>query len=219
MAKRKQKDTGGDGGSSAPAARRRHLPNWPVLVPALLGMALAAYLTATSWSGTAPAFCTEGSGCDVVQSSRWGSLLGIPTAGWGFLGYAALAYIAMRVRNAAWHWQLSWLVAAVGLAISIYLTVVSVVLIEASCFYCLTSLALMAVITGIATFQRPAGIAGFSWPAWAGQTAVIALVIVGGLHLHYSGVFDPAVGPEDPYLRGLAQHLQAQGDLFYGAYW
>ena len=222
MAKKRRKDkeeTAPSAGRKAGADRRRALPNWPLLVPALAGMALTAYLTATTLADSAPAFCAEGSSCDVVQNSRWGSLLGIPTAGWGFLAYLTLAYIAMRVRDAGWHWQLSWLVAAVGLAVSVYLTVVSVVLIEAACFYCLISLGLMALITGIVTFQRPAGIEGFSWPSWGGQTAVIALVLIGAMHLHFSGVFDPAMGPEDPYLRGLAEHLKTRGDQFYGAFW
>ena len=39
------------------------------------------------------------------------------------------------------------------------------------------------------------------------------------LHLHYRGVFDAAAGPEDPYLRAIAEHLEASGAVFYGAYW
>ena len=226
MAKRKKQEKSEAAASSAKASggalaagRRRSLPNWPVLAPALAGMALTAYLTATTWAGTAPAFCAEGSSCDVVQTSRWGTLLGLPTAAWGFLAYFALAYIAMRVKDASRHWQAAWLVAAIGLAISAYLTVISLVVIEAACIYCLASLALLALITGIVTLQRPEGIAGFSWPAWGGQGAVIAIVLVTGLHLHFSGTFNPAAGPEDPYLMGLAEHLKTRGDIFYGAFW
>ena len=224
MAKRKHSETAPSAARKPPAGgtpgpKRRHLPNWPLLAPALVGMALTAYLTATAWTQTAPALCGEGSGCDLVQSSRWGSLLGMPTAMWGLLGYLTLAYIALRVRSAQWHWQLAWLAAFTGLAVSVYLTLISVLSIGATCFYCLISLGLMALLTVIVTLQRPDGIAGFSWPAWAGQTAVVSLVLVGALHLHYTGVFSPAAGPEDPYLRGLAQHLAARGDLFYGAFW
>jgi len=48
---------------------------------------------------------------------------------------------------------------------------------------------------------------------------VIGLLIVGGLHLHYGGWFDPAAGPEDPQLQALAIHLKEAGATFYGAYW
>ena len=48
---------------------------------------------------------------------------------------------------------------------------------------------------------------------------MIATLLVGGLHLHYSGVFDAAAGPEDPQLQALAIHLADSGVKFYGAYW
>jgi len=59
----------------------------------------------------------------------------------------------------------------------------------------------------------------FNVTAWAGQAVIITALIVGGLHLHYSGVFDPAAGPEDPFLKGLAEHLTRGKALMYGAYW
>src|SRR5437899_9225130 len=68
-------------------------PNWPLFVLALLGMAVSAYLTYSSWQGKLVAGCTVGSGCDVVLSSRWSTLFGMPTSFWGFLTYALLAAI------------------------------------------------------------------------------------------------------------------------------
>jgi uncharacterized membrane protein len=210
----------GKGGSGrTPVLRKRHVPNWPVLALALLGMALTGYLSATSWLKTPLAYCAEGSSCDLVQTSRWGNFLGLPTAFWGFLGYAALGHIAFRVRNAELHWKGSWMIALTGLAVSVYLTGISLYVIHATCFYCLTSLGLMAALFVVITLQRPQGLPSFSWPLWAGQTALLAVVVVVALHLHYSGVFNAAAGPEDPYLQGLAEHLKESGATFYGAYW
>ena len=48
---------------------------------------------------------------------------------------------------------------------------------------------------------------------------MIAVLLIAGLHLHYSGVFDAAAGPEDPQLQALAIHLTGKGVKFYGAYW
>jgi uncharacterized membrane protein len=207
------------GGGKPPLLKRRSVPNWPVLALALVGMALAGYLAITGWLHRAPAFCTEGSGCDAVQSSRWGAFLGLPTAAWGFLAYAALAHIAFRVRNAEWHWKLSWLIALSGLAVSVYLTVISLTVIKATCFYCLTSLVLMGALFVVIALQRPAGLPRFSWPVWVGETALVVLIAVTALHLHYGGFFDASMGPEDPWLRGLAEHLSQTGATFYGAYW
>ena len=211
--------TSSKGSSKTPVLKRRSLPNWPVLLPALLGMALTGYLTATTWLGQTPAYCTEGSSCDLVQTSRWGTFLGLPTSFWGFLAYATLGHIAYRVRNPEWHWKLSWLVALSGFAISLYLTYISLHVVQAACFYCLASLALMAVLFVVVTLQRPPGLPRFSWPSWAGQTGLAVAIVVVALHLHYAGLFDSTAGPEDPYLRGLAMHLSRTGVVFYGAYW
>jgi uncharacterized membrane protein len=207
-------------GRGRPAVlKKRSLPNWPVLLLALLGMALTAYLSATSWLKTAPAYCTEGSGCDLVQNSRWGTFLGLPTATWGFLAYAALGHIAFRVRDAERHWKFGWTISLAGLAISLYLTAVSLFVLHATCFYCLTSLGLMGALFVVVALQHPQVLPRFSWPAWAGQTALLAVALVVGLHLHYGGVFNATAGPEDPYLKGLAEHLSSTGAVFYGAFW
>jgi hypothetical protein len=107
----------------------------------------------------------------------------------------------------------------VGLGYSVYLNTISLLVIEAMCAYCLASLSIMAVIFGVLYFQRPEGLPDFKFKTWAGETVIIAMVIVGGMHLHYSGVFDPMAGPEDPYLRGLAEHLTREKAVMYGAFW
>lgn len=182
-------------------------------------MTLTAYLVLTTWLDQQPLYCEEGSSCDIVQQSRWGTFLGLPTAFLGFLTYATLAYIGFRVRNLEWHWKSAWTVSLVGLGYSVYLNSISLLVIQAMCAYCLASLLIMAVIFGVVLFQRPAGLTDFKYATWAGQTIAVALVIVGGMHLHYSGVFDPAAGPEDPYLKGLAEHLSRENAVIYGAYW
>jgi len=202
-----------------PVLKKRENPNWPLTALAGAGMVLTAYLALTAWLGQPPLYCDEGSSCDIVQQSRWGTFLGLPTAFWGFLTYAALGHIGFRVRNPGLHWKSAWTVSLVGIGYSVYLNTVSLLVIESMCVYCLASLTIMAVIFGVVYFQRPEGLPDFKFKTWAGETIIIALVIVGGMHLHYSGVFDPTAGPEDPYLMGLAEHLTKGEVVFYGAYW
>jgi uncharacterized membrane protein len=202
-----------------PVPQKREHPNWPLTALAGAGMALTAYLVITALLDKPPLYCDEGSTCDIVQQSRWGTFLGLPTAFWGFLTYAALAYIGFRVRNPGLHWKSAWTVSIVGLGYSVYLNTISLLVIEAMCAYCLASLSIMAVIFGVVFFQQPAGLPAFKYPAWAGQTIAITLVIIGGMHLHFSGVFDSAAGPEDPYLSGLAEHLSREKAVMYGAFW
>jgi uncharacterized membrane protein len=197
---------------------RRKLPNWPLLALSLVGMALAGYLSYTAWTGEKLAYCGTGSGCDTVQSSRWATLFGLPIAFWGLLAYTALAWISVRVKNVSTHWQAAWLVALPALGISLYLTGVSLWVLQATCAYCLTSLGLIAAVVAVLAVQGRA-VPGISWPGWLSATGGLAAAIVLLLGLHYGGVFSAAAGPEDPYLRGLAEHLKTSGATFYGAAW
>ncbi|MEM7055010.1 MAG: vitamin K epoxide reductase family protein, partial [Pseudomonadota bacterium] len=63
-------------------------PDWPVVVLALTGMAITAYLSFGSLFSASPLFCGPDSGCDIVQNSRFATLLGLPIALWGFGLYA-----------------------------------------------------------------------------------------------------------------------------------
>jgi glutaredoxin len=105
-----------------------------------------------------------------------------------------------------------------ALGISLYLTSISLWEIQATCFYCLTSLSLMVIVVVILAMQGRR-MPGISWPGWLSATGGLAAAIVLLLHLHYSGVFSPAAGPEDPYLRGLAYKLTESGVKMYGASW
>lgn len=107
----------------------------------------------------------------------------------------------------------------IGWGYSVYLILISSFVIQAVCFYCLASFVLMTVIFGLVTFQRPKDSVKFNIRGFARQTIVITALFIGGMHLHYSGVFDPMAGPEDPFLKGLAIHLTKEQAVVYGAYW
>lgn len=185
-----------------------------LLVLAGIGILLTSYLTYVALFEAHSAFCSEGSGCDLVQASRWATLLGIPMAFWGWLTYVMLAYVIWRAKRKPGSWTMVVFVAVCGFAISAYLTTVSVLEIEATCPYCLASFAIMTTITILALVRQPP-----NWSTSLKEALVIAALLVGGLHLHYSGVFDAAAGPEDPQLQALAIHLADKGVKFYGAYW
>jgi len=185
----------------------------------VVGMALTAYLTTVKWFGTMPLYCGNESSCDIVQSSRWSTLLGLPLSFWGFLTYAALATLVWKMRRRRSIWVHAAFVACIGVGVSIYLTAISVLVIQATCMYCLASFAIVTAIFVLLCWTKPQQIPGFQWKTWLPATALSAVLAVTALHLHYSGVFDPAAGPEKPYLAALAAHLEESGAKFYGAYW
>ena len=206
------------GKQPAASAPVREGPNWPLFILALLGMALSGYLTFSAWQGRLVAFCTQGAGCDVVLNSRWSTLFGMPTSFWGFLTYALLAAVAWN-KNAADRWRWAWVISLFGLLYSLYLTSISFFELQAACPYCLTSLGLMAAIFILTTLQKPDNLAKFSWGPWLAKTVGTAVVAIVVMHTYYAGYWGNAPGPEDPWIRGLAEHLSKSDAKFYGAYW
>lgn len=193
-------------------------PNWPLLALSSLGIALTAYLSWTAFTGGAVQGCAAGGGCDLVLTSRWATLLGLPTAFWGLLAYTGLAAIAF-VRRADTHWSYAWTAAFFGVCYSVYLTVVSLTILRSACPYCLTSLALMSATLALVVWQRSPEMARRSWRGLvAGRGALAALAIL-LLHANYVAPQPEPTGPEDPMIRALAEHLTDQGALFYGASW
>lgn len=203
---------------AAAHANLRAGPNWLLFGLALLGMALSGYLTVSAWQDKAVAFCTQGAGCDVVLNSRWSTLFGMPTSFWGFLTYALLAAVAWN-KNVVDQWRWAWVIALFGLLYSLYLTSVALFELRATCPYCLTSLGLMATIFIVTTFQRPKSLTKFSWGPWLAKTVGVAVVAIFALHLHYAGYWGDTQGPEDPWVRALAEHLSKSDAKFYGASW
>ncbi len=218
MAKASRKK-GGRGPRQQPAAAGSASPNWPVLALAVVGLALAGYLTGTAWLGEKAAFCEAGADCDIVLHSRWSVLLGLPTSLWGFFIYAVLAAAAFGKRRSQ-RWKLTAAVSLFGVAYSVYLTAISVFRLEAACPYCLTSLGLLAAIFVVTLFQIPQVSRRLAWQPWLGSSFLAAGVAVVALHLvFYSGVSVGASGKEDPWMKGLATHLEETGVKMYGAFW
>ena len=54
--------------------------HWPLLALGGLGIALTGYLSWTAFTGGPVQGCSAGGGCDIVLTSRWATLLGLPTA-------------------------------------------------------------------------------------------------------------------------------------------
>ena len=192
-------------------------PNLPLAALSAAGMAVAGYLTYTGWSGERAAYCEAGGGCDIVQASQWATFLGVPTALWGLLLYAALAYIALRVNRPAAQWRRAWILVVTGWGVSVYLTVISVAVIQATCPYCLGSLGIFTGMMALLLWRRPDGVPRIAWSKWLPLTAIPAVIVIVALHAEASE--RTARGPEDPYLRGLAAALTDSGAMFYGASW
>lgn len=197
----------------APHAPAR--PDLLVVALAAAGLALATYLTWLKWAGATAAFCLSGSGCDVVQATRYATLLGVPTALWGALLYAAIGVLAaLGLTASRWRWAFN--LAAAGVGVSIYLTALSVLVIHATCAYCLASAAVTVAILAVLWWRR-AGLPGRRASLGslvAGALAVAVLVPFGAAFIF---AMPTQVGGGSEV--ALARHLKDSGAIMYGAYW
>ncbi len=128
-------------GSAAPIASPL------VLILALLGLAVSAYLAYVEITQTA-AVCGPVGECNAVQSSDYARVFGIPVAVLGIVNYLAILglWIVQRTVSGKWRRWTGWallLVTAFGVLFSIYLTLLELFVIDAVCIWCLSS----AVIT------------------------------------------------------------------------
>jgi uncharacterized membrane protein len=113
------------------------------VLASVAGLGVAGYMSYVQL-GEAEAVCFGGGGCSRVHASDAAELAGVPVGLLGLFGYAALLALAF-VHGEAMR-ALATLVALIGLGFSGYLTYVSIVEIEATCPWCLSSLALMTTL-------------------------------------------------------------------------
>jgi uncharacterized membrane protein len=206
--------------TTAPRARRHEevvpRPAWEVVALAAAGLGVALYLAITKLAQSAPLLCGAGGSCELVQSSRYAELLGVPTALWGAALYVVLGVLAARpFTRRRWLWAFG--LASAGVAFSLYLTGISLFVLGAACGWCLTSAVIVVVLLGALVWRRPAP--GTRWP-WlqparlAVLGVLVALATVGASFAAFS-----IGGPGTPYQEALARHLRDTGARFYGAHW
>jgi uncharacterized membrane protein len=111
---------------------------------ALVGIAIAGYLTWVHYAGLEPVCVGGGGGCERVQSSRSAELAGIPVAVLGLGGYVAiLASLALPEEQGA---SVAAFLALVGFGFSAWLTYVEIAKIDAICQWCVASAVVMTAL-------------------------------------------------------------------------
>lgn len=123
-----------------------------IAVLAVAGIAVSAVSLQRHYAKSASAFCDFGErfNCDIVNRSEYSTLMGIPVAGIGVVGYGVLLALATVYRGRP-ETPLRLLAAAVaGLGFALYLTYVEGYVLGTWCILCLSSLGLIAGITLLA---------------------------------------------------------------------
>ena len=119
---------------------------------ALVGLAIAVYSFLHNQSLASGEFCTIGEtfNCDVVNKGPYSVFLGIPVSVIGIMGYLFIIIGSIMLANKPKDKALLWFVSvatASGLMFSLYLTGIEAFVLDTWCLLCLTSQAMMALIT------------------------------------------------------------------------
>lgn len=217
--------------STMRSARNRHeswIIRWsPVVITvlALLGAGLTGYLTASHYLGGGVALCNaQGEGCDLVLSSEYAKIFGIPLPIFGMLGYLTTAGLAIapkfvpegkgqdKFRQTTAF--LLFMVSTSTFVFSGYLMYLLAFVLKTGCPYCIASATNVTLIWGLTLW-------GNRWQD-LGQLLFVGfivtiLTITGTLTIY--GLQAQQVQVNNSFAGKLATHLRNTDSKMYGAFW
>jgi uncharacterized membrane protein len=116
-----------------------------LLALTLIGVGIATYLTVIHYAGIKPLCGKGGGGCEIVQTSEYSKLAGVPVALIGLIGYVAI--LASLLAPGSENSRLATVgMALIGFGFSAYLTGREVFSIHHLCDWCLSSFVIIFLI-------------------------------------------------------------------------
>lgn len=130
-----------------------------IAVLSLGGIAVSAVSLQRHYAKSATAYCdfSQKFSCDIVNRSAYSSIEGIPVAGIGVAGYAALFGLAFFWKSRANTPNRLLVAALAGLAFALYLTYIEAYELMTWCILCLISLAIISLISILAIAVKVRG--------------------------------------------------------------
>lgn len=141
---------------AAPAVARPLILFCFIAALSVAGMVVSGFSLQRHYAKSATSYChfAEKFDCDIVNRSEYSTLMGIPVAGIGVAGYAVLLVLS-TVRRFRSETPTQLLAASVvGLGFALYLTYVEAYVLATWCILCLSSLALITLITILAAVVK-----------------------------------------------------------------
>jgi vitamin-K-epoxide reductase (warfarin-sensitive) len=134
------------------SAARRVFQLIPIL--ALAGIVVSSVSLKHHYGTSQTSYCDFGASfnCDIVNRSIYSSVLGIPVALIGILGYALLLVVATFYRKKSESPFMLLTASTAGLGFALYLTYIEKFVLATWCILCLSSLTLIVLITALSSF-------------------------------------------------------------------
>jgi len=123
-----------------------------IAVLSLAGAVVSAISLQRHYAKSTTTYCDFGEkfNCDIVNRSEYSTLMGIPVAAIGVAGYALMLILATYYRSRTETTTRLLIAALAGLGFALYLTYVEAFLLDTWCVLCVSSLALILLITVLA---------------------------------------------------------------------
>jgi uncharacterized membrane protein/glutaredoxin len=202
-----------------------------IVVLALIGFSLTTYLTVTHFFGQKVALCdVQGSGCDLVLSSEYAKIFGIPLTIIGALGYLTLGLLAglpllLKRDDPKGQTQIkelaNFLMFMISTSTFVFSGYLMYLLASGSiggqpqiCIYCIFSAANMTTIWLLTLFGKTWKDVGNLFFTGA-IVAMVTLVATIGIYASQGKL----AAQSNSFAGKLAQHLTATNAKMYGAYW
>ncbi|HSD49913.1 MAG TPA: vitamin K epoxide reductase family protein [Candidatus Methylomirabilis sp.] len=130
---------------------------WAPVILSTLGVLVSGYLSVKRVTGGSLA-CSRWADCDVVNTSVYAKIYGVPVAFIGLAGYLVLMGLAMAALQAEGAAQrrlltLGFLLSLGGFGFSVYLTYLEIYVIEAICMWCVISALLISLLAIVGGFN------------------------------------------------------------------
>jgi uncharacterized membrane protein len=123
-----------------------------MIVLTVIGVGVATYLTYIHYAGIKPLCGRNGGGCEIVQTSQYSKLAGVPVALIGLLGYVAILGSLLVPENE--NSRLATVaLTVVGFGFSAYLTYRELFSIHHLCEWCLSSAIIVTIIMCLAIWR------------------------------------------------------------------
>jgi uncharacterized membrane protein len=118
---------------------------------AVIGIAIATYITIADAGGGAPACIAGGHGCQTVADSSYAHLGGVAVSVIGIVGYVAIAAAMLWPGDAGRFAALA--LTLVGFGFSVYLTYLELAVIDAICQWCVASAVVMTALFALSVVR------------------------------------------------------------------
>lgn len=125
-----------------------------IAVLALTGITVSSISLHHHYGTSQTSYCDFGESfnCDIVNRSTYSTVLGVPDALIGILGFAGLLALATLYRAKAETPAMLLISSVAGLSFALYLTYIEAFVLATWCILCLSSMTVIALITGLSSF-------------------------------------------------------------------